>query len=85
MKGACLASVGEYELAKQEHLKATTLNGNPEEAYLNLALILRAESKLEQAKEYCQKALEIDPDYKKVKHCYADIKKAIKLKIKDGG
>ena len=51
-KGACLASAGKYELAKIEHLKATKLKGNPEEAFYNLALISRAEMKFEEAMEY---------------------------------
>ena len=40
-----------------------------------------AQSQYEQAKQYCEKALEIDPSDKKVQHRYLDIKKAIKLKI----
>jgi tetratricopeptide (TPR) repeat protein len=84
-KGACLAAAGEYELAKEEHLKATKLKGHPEEAYYNLALICRAEMNFEQAKAYCKKSLKIDPNDASVKHCYEDIKKAIRLKNKDGG
>lgn len=64
-KGACLASAGKYELAKKEHLKATKLKGDPEEAFYNLALISRAEMKFEEAKDFCEKSLEMDPNDKK--------------------
>ncbi len=81
-KGACLASTGEYEQAKIEHLKATTLEGDPEEAFYNLALIHRAEMKHEEAKIFCEKSLEIEPDDESVNHCYEDIIEAIKLQNK---
>lgn len=77
LKGACLAKIGKYELAKIEHLKAIKLEGNPEEAFYNLALISRAEMKFEEAKDYCEKSLEIDPNDESVIHCYEDILKAI--------
>ncbi|MEQ8238380.1 MAG: tetratricopeptide repeat protein [Cyclobacteriaceae bacterium] len=80
MKGCCLASMGDYEGAKTEHLKATKLEGDPEEAFYNLALIARAELKLEDAIEYCEKSLEIDPDDIKVIHCRKDILDAIRMK-----
>ncbi|MCK5146347.1 tetratricopeptide repeat protein [bacterium] len=80
LKGACFATAGKYELAIQEHLKATQLEGDPEEAYYNLALINRAEMKFEQAKKYCEKSLAIDPEGEEVKHCYKDILEALKLK-----
>ena len=81
-KGAFLAKTGNYELAKIEHLKATKLKGNPEEAYYNLALIARAEMKFEEAKLYCEKSLEIDSNDKSVQSCYKDILNAIKMKGK---
>lgn len=79
-KGACLAALGEYPLAIQEHLKATKKEGNPEEAFYNLALIYRAEMKFEQAKIFCEKSLEIDPSDEQVKHCLKDILETLKLK-----
>lgn len=82
-KGAFLASIGDYEGAKIEHLKATQLDGDPEEAFYNLALISRAELKLEEAQRYCEKSLEIDPDNIDVLHCYRDVKAAIELRIND--
>jgi len=78
-KGGCLVSMGEYELAKQEHMKATKLKGDPEEAFHNLALISRAQLKFKEAKKYCEKSLEIDPNDKSVIHCYEDILQAIKM------
>jgi tetratricopeptide (TPR) repeat protein len=80
MKGCCLASIGEYERARIEHLKATKLKGEPDEAFYNLALISRSELKLEEAKEYCEKSLEIDPDNINVIHCHRDIIKAMEMK-----
>jgi len=78
-KGSCLASAGKYDLAKPVHLKATEMQGDPEEAFYNLALISRAEMKFEKAKMYCEQSLEIDPDDKSVIHCYEDILEAIKM------
>lgn len=78
-KGCCLASFGKYELAKIEHLKATKLKGDPEEAYYNLALISRAEMHFEDAKKYCELSLKLDPNDKSVIHCYEDILAAIKM------
>lgn len=78
-KGSCLASAGKYELAKTEHLKATEMKGDPEEAFYNLALISRAEMKFKEAKMYCEQSLEIDPDDLSVFHCYQDILKAIEM------
>jgi tetratricopeptide (TPR) repeat protein len=81
-KGACLSGFGKYELAKVEFHKATQVVGNPEEAFFNLALIARAEMKFEEAKMYCEKAIEIDPEYEDAKNCLKDIDKAIILKKK---
>ncbi len=78
-KGACLASSGDYKLAKKEHLKATALKGDPEEAFYNLALIYRAEMKFAKAKKFCEKSLEIDPNDEQVIHCYEDILRALKI------
>lgn len=79
-KGSCLARMGEYELAKEQHLIATKLDGHPEEAYYNLALIYRAQMDFDQAKIYCQESLRIDPDDKQVKHCLEDIIETIALR-----
>lgn len=79
LKGSCLAEFGKHELAKIEYLKATELEGNPEEVFYNLALISRAEMNFEKAKEYCEKSLNIDPNDESVRHCYNDILAAIKM------
>jgi len=79
LKGACLAAAGHYELAKTAHLKATFQTGHTEEAYYNLALISRAEMNFEEAKKYCERSLEIDPNDTSVRHCYDDIIEALKL------
>ena len=78
-KGGCLAAAGQYKLAKEEHLKATTLEGDREEAFYNLALIYRAEMNFSQAKLFCEKSLEIDPNDEGVRHCLDDIIETIKL------
>jgi len=79
LKGSCLAVSGNYEAARAEHLKATRMEGDPEEAYYNLALIARAEMQFEEAREYCEKSLAIDPDDQQVIHCYKDILMAIEM------
>jgi len=78
-KGACLASAGKYALAKIEHLKGTTMEGDPEEAFYNLALISRAEMEFDKARVYCEQSLQIDPLDKSVIHCYEDILKAMEM------
>lgn len=80
LKGGCLAVAGRFEAAKAEHLKAITLDGNPEEAFYNLALINRAEGKLELALDYCKKAIEIDHDYEDALEFFDDLNSAIQLK-----
>jgi tetratricopeptide (TPR) repeat protein len=80
LKGACLAKMGNYNLAIKNHLKATKLQGNPEEAHYNLALLYRAEMKFEKAKNHCLLSLKIDPNQEDVKHCLKDINEVLKLK-----
>jgi len=60
--GGTLARQGRYDEAKAAHRKAVDLgNGDTDEAYLNLAYILRREGHNQLALEMVEKALEIDP------------------------
>ena len=79
MKGACLAKAGEFEAAKELHDLATNLDGDPDEAYLNLGLIYRAEGKLYAAKKAFTKALEITPEYLEAKDGLEDVNQAMRL------
>ena len=45
----------------------------------NLALIYRAEMNFNEAKFFCEKSIEIDPNDEGVRHCLEDIIEAIKL------
>lgn len=67
-RGANLKSTESYRLAKS--CLENALSGedvDKEEAYLNLALIARAERRYEDARAYLKKALEIDPQYSDAK------------------
>ena len=79
LKGALLATKGNYQEAKELHLIATKLEGDPDEAFLNLGLIFRAELKLSKAKKAFKKALELTPDYEEAKKELEDVSAAIKL------
>ena len=54
--------------------------GPTDEAYLNLALVHRAEGQYEQALAYAQKALEMTPDYEEAKMAFTDIEQALEVK-----
>ena len=79
MKGACLAKAGEFETAKELHDMATHLEGDPDEAYLNLGLIYRAEGKLYAAKKAFMEALVLTPDYLEAQDGLEDVNEAMVL------
>ena len=79
MKGACLAKAGEFETAKELHDLATELEGDPDEAYLNLGLIYRAEGKLYAAKKAFVEALKISPEYFEAQDGLNDVNQALEL------
>jgi len=82
-KGAALAKLGKYEEAKKEHLKATKLEGNPEEAFTNLGLILRAELKLGEAQAAFENSLKIiSKNDEGVEKYLDDVTNAIELQKK---
>lgn len=62
--GDLLARQGKRGAARKAHLAAiATGDGNLDEAYFNLALLLRAERDYPEALLQVSRALEIDPDY----------------------
>lgn len=68
LRGANLISTESYRLAKS--CLESALSGedvDKEEAYLNLALIARAERRYQDARVYSQNALEIDSEYSDAK------------------
>ena len=81
-KGGILARLGRYEEAKKIHLQATKLEGNPEEAYLNLGLILRAELNLEEAQDAFENSLKLCSNYKEVEKNLEDVINALELNKK---
>lgn len=82
MKGACLAKAGDFETAKELHDLATHLEGDPDEAYLNLGLIYRAEGKLYAAKKAFMQALKITPEYYEARDGLDDVNQAMELEKK---
>jgi tetratricopeptide (TPR) repeat protein len=77
--GGVLALGGKLQEAEGVLLAATRCaEGCRDEAYLNLALVLRSLDRLEEAAEYLAKALELDPGYKAAKHALRDVRQAIR-------
>ena len=77
--GGALARQGKHEEAEATHLHATTLEGDPDEAFLNVALVRRSLGRFHEAKEACEKALTLCPDYPAVDTVLADLRDAICL------
>ena len=62
LRGANLASLGDFQQASEYHRKATTLEDvDADEAWLNLGLVLRAQGKYPEAMNAIRKSIEIDP------------------------
>jgi tetratricopeptide (TPR) repeat protein len=81
--GACLAKQGKFSEAKKCHKKALKIaSETPDEAYYNLGLILRAEEKFEEALNYFEKAIKLNPEYKLAKEAKRDIKNLLQYKKK---
>jgi tetratricopeptide (TPR) repeat protein len=79
--GGVLAKQGRYRDSKRCHRRAIRLaTHNPDEAYLNLGLILRAERKYERAIECFERAIQLDPKYETAKIARRDIREVLKLK-----
>ena len=78
--GAALARDGRLEEAEAAHRMATQCSeGCIDEAYLNLALVLLARERYQEARACLERSLEIDPDYKEARSCLDDIIKTIKF------
>ena len=84
-KGTALTIMGKFQEAKKVLLKASRMEDGAEEAYYNMALIYRGELKLEKAKKFCKKSLDINAEDEEVQHVYQDILDALALKTKIGG
>ena len=77
--GACLARNGKHEEALAIHRHATELEGDPDEAFLNIGLILRAQGKLVDAAEAFENALKLCPDYPAASAALEDVRAALEL------
>lgn len=75
--GSCLALQGKLDEALTIHHHATTLRGDPDEAFLNVGLVLRGMNRLEEAAEALEAALELDPDYEVAERALADVRAAL--------
>lgn len=81
--GSVLARQGNIKEAEKIHRMGIKCEeGCIDEAYYNLGLVLRAQDKLDEAKQCFEKSLEIDPNYKVVKDQLADVVEALSLQTK---
>ncbi len=79
--GAMLARQGKFNEAKIFHRKAVKVeNSKADEAYYNLGLILRAEENYNDARISFEKAIELDPKYRKAKKALKDINEVLSMK-----
>ena len=78
--GACLARQGKLEAAMEMHRRATTLAGDPDEAFLNLGLLLRAAGRFEEAADALQRALDLCSDDLTAADALADVREAMRLR-----
>lgn len=77
MLGACLARQGRFEEALAIHRHAATLEGDPDEALLNIGLVLRGLGRLDEAADVLRESLELDPDVASTARALADVEAAI--------
>ncbi len=78
--GALLASAGRLQEAEAVHRRATRCKqGCIDEAFLNLGLVLRALERYSDARKCFQRALDIDPKYKKARKEFTDVQHVIEL------
>jgi tetratricopeptide (TPR) repeat protein len=76
--GAILARMGRFEEAIVSHTRATQCSeGQVDEAYLNLGLVLRALERFAEAKESFERALELDPAYAEARAALSDVLTAL--------
>jgi len=81
--GSGLARLGRFDDAVTAYQRATKLpadgNNDPDEAYLNIAFIRRAQRRFEEALALVNRAIEIDSDYDLYKTVRDDVLAAIQL------
>ncbi len=76
--GSALVRQGLHKEAEECHRRTTECpEGDIDEAYFNLGLVLRVQGRYEEARQCCLKALELDPNYKDVKHTLKDLEQVI--------
>ena len=80
MLGGCLARLGHLKEAEAIHRHATELEGDPDEAFLNLGLVLRAMGRFEESAEAFESALQLCPDYPEATAALKDVRAAIELR-----
>jgi tetratricopeptide (TPR) repeat protein len=77
--GGVLAMGGKLKEAERVLRAATRCaEGCRDEAFLNLALVLRSLDRLDEAAECLKLALELDPLYKPAKHALRDVRQALR-------
>ena len=77
--GAFQARRGRLIEAEATHRHATTLEGDPDEAFLNLAMVLRARGQFEDAIEAAGRAVALDPASATNAAVLADVNQALSL------
>ncbi|MBK6691851.1 MAG: tetratricopeptide repeat protein [Myxococcales bacterium] len=77
MMGCAYALAGRFTEAAACHQRATVCDGDPDEAFLNLGYVLRAEARFEEAREAFARALLLTPDYPEARSALADVSKAL--------
>ncbi len=76
--GAVLARMGRFDDAITAHTRATRCSeGQVDEAYLNLGLVLRALERFAEAKSSFERALELDPTYGEARAALSDVATAL--------
>jgi Flp pilus assembly protein TadD len=78
--GAWLARHGRLQEAEAAHRRATALEGDVDEAFLNLGLVLRAQGRLEDAAAALERALELCGEYPEASDALADVRAALALR-----
>ncbi len=82
--GAAQAREGKLKNAEHTHRKATQCTeGQIDEAYHNLGLVLRGQGRLAEAAECFRKAIELDPQYAGAIEALEDIEMALALSAED--
>jgi len=79
LMGSALAKAGRLDEAEAAHRDATVLQGDVDEAFLNLGLVLRAQSRLPEARDALMQALALTPGYVEALAALDDVNRAIEL------